>query len=72
MRASDLRRKHCDWPVKITKLFAGPKSDREHLEFKCEHCGYTEIELRASSGALLQWRCTNVGSRHESRRAIAV
>lgn len=70
MRDVDFRRIHCGQPVKITKLYPGPKSGREHLNFKCEYCGYEERELRSSSGALLNWQCTSVGNKHEKRASL--
>lgn len=66
MRDIDLKRVHCGQPVKITKLYAGPKSDREHLQFTCEYCGHDERELRSKTGALLNWQCLSIGSRHDS------
>lgn len=69
MPESDFKRRHCGWPVRITKLPVDQKSQRQYLQFECTYCGYAEEELRAGTGALLSWKCTSVGARHESSQA---
>ncbi len=70
MEDKDLRRTHCGSPVLIDVLNSGATSKRKRTMFTCEFCGYQEEEMRAESGSLLWWKCLNVGTRHEKRRAV--